>query len=308
VFALAAAFAQTFPQLLAGRLAWGMAAAGVVPLAMAWIGDTVALEERQAMLARLLLGTLSGMTLGQLAGGLFADSGIGWRGAFVSIAVAYIVVVVLMLQRFRAMGWGTGVAAPSAAPHRQAMEVLRVRWSWIVLGGAFVEGMFLFGPVAFMPTVVHQRWDWTLTASAALLSLFALGGVIYAIAAPAIVRRLGQVRMAASGGWLMGLGFLAWLLTPLPWIVGPIALIVGFGTYLFHNTLQTHATQMVPAARATAMSMFAFVLFLSQAIGAALAGLAFDHLGAAWMLLPSAIVLPLAGIGFARALRRHVAA
>jgi predicted MFS family arabinose efflux permease len=248
------------------------------------------------------------MTLGQLAGGLFADTGLGWRGAFACIAAAYILVMVLMFQRFHATGWDSGAARSTVAPHRQWLEVLRVRWSWVVLGGAFVEGMLLFGPVAFMPTVVHQRWNWTLTASAALLSLFALGGVVYAIAAPRIVRRLGQVRMARSGGWLMGLGCLAWLLTPLPWLVGPVALVIGFGTYLYHNTLQTHATQMAPSARATAMSMFAFVLFLSQAIGTAWAGLAFDHLGVAWMLLPSAIVLPLAGIAFARALKSHAGA
>ena len=32
----------------------------------------------------------------------------------------------------------------------------------------------------------------------------------------------------------------------------PIALALGFGTYLFHNTLQVNATQMAPATRGTA--------------------------------------------------------
>ena len=308
VFALVSAFAGSFAQLLAWRAVWGMAAAGVVPLAMAWIGDSVELEDRQPMLARLLLGTLSGMTLDTLAGGLFADAGIGWRGAFASIAAAYVLVLVVMFQRFQAMGWRTATAPSTVAPHKQWLEVLRNRWSWVVLGGAAAEGMLLFGPVAFMPTVVHHRWNWSLTASSALLSLFAVGGVVYAIAARTIVRRLGQVRMARTGGWIMGIGYLGWLLTPWPWLTGPIALAVGFGAYLYHNTLQTHATQMAPSARATAMTMFAFMLFLSQAIGAALAGFAFDHLGLAWMLLPPAVLLPLAGLGFARALTKRAQA
>ena len=50
-------------------LAGGIAAAGVIPLAMAWIGDTVPYNQRQATLARLLTGTISGMMAGQLAGG-----------------------------------------------------------------------------------------------------------------------------------------------------------------------------------------------------------------------------------------------
>ena len=56
----------------------GAAGAGIVPLSMAWIGDTVPYERRQATLARFLTGTILGMSAGQLAGGLFADT-VGWR-------------------------------------------------------------------------------------------------------------------------------------------------------------------------------------------------------------------------------------
>ncbi len=86
-----------------------------------------------------------------------------------------------------------------------------------------------------------------------------------------------------------------------------MALAVGFGTYLFHNTLQTHATQMTPAARGTAVSVFASCLFMGQAAGVALAGYAFDHLGHAALLAGPALGLPLTGWLFARALQRRAA-
>src|SRR4029079_18325256 len=86
---LASALAPGFEALLWTRAAWGMSAAGVIPLAMAWIGDTVPYEQRQATLARLLTGTLSGMMAGQLGGGLFADSAQGWRGAFCALGAGY---------------------------------------------------------------------------------------------------------------------------------------------------------------------------------------------------------------------------
>ena len=89
------------------------------------------------------------------------------------------------------------------------------------------------------------------------------------------------------------------------WTAGPVALLVGFGTYLFHNTLQTNATQMAPTARGTGVALFASCFFVGQAIGVSLAGLAFDHAGAAALLLPPALALPLAGIAFARALARR---
>ncbi|HSV45329.1 MAG TPA: MFS transporter, partial [Ramlibacter sp.] len=49
--ALACALAPGFEGLVGLRVLWGMAAAGVIPLAMAWIGDTVPYEQRQATLA-----------------------------------------------------------------------------------------------------------------------------------------------------------------------------------------------------------------------------------------------------------------
>src|SRR6187549_1707842 len=54
--ALVSAASPDFDTLLLARVAWGMAAAGIIPLAMAWIGDAVPFEERQPTLAKFLLG------------------------------------------------------------------------------------------------------------------------------------------------------------------------------------------------------------------------------------------------------------
>ena len=108
--------------------------------------------------------------------------------------------------------------------------------------------------------------------------------------------------MALTGGWLMGCGFLAWWISVLPWLAGPIALVVGFGTFLYHNTLQTHATQMVPAARGTSVALFASFLFTGQAVGVTATGYVVDHFGFTPVLLSAAVALPLVGWGFAHAL------
>jgi predicted MFS family arabinose efflux permease len=304
-FSLWAAMAGDFASLLAARIAWGMASAGIVPLAMAWIGDSVALEERQPMLARLLLGTLSGMTAGQLAGGLFADTAWGASGAFAAMAVAYAAVLTALTWRFSRVGWSTPAHESARVPvRRQWGLVLRSRWSWVVLGAAFSEGL-LMGPLVFMPALLHQRFGLTLTHASALIAMYAVGGLAYALGARWFVRRLGQAKMAIAGGLCMGVGCLVWLLSPVVWTAAPMAFLNGFGMYLLHATLQTHATQMAPAVRGTAVSLFAFFLFAGQALGAALCGAAFDHLGAAWMLMPSVVALPVVGWLFARALGKH---
>jgi predicted MFS family arabinose efflux permease len=304
--ALASALAPSFEALVWTRVAWGMAAAGVIPLAMAWIGDTVPYERRQATLARLLTGTLSGMMAGQLAGGLFADSALGWRGAFFTLAAGYAVVAVLLLVRVSTTpAPATPAARAPLAFVAQLRSVLQVPWARVVLVAVLAEGIFLLGPMAYLPAYLHLRYGLSLSAASALIALYAVGGLVYAVAARQLVRRLGERRMVLAGGLLMGAGFLAWLLSPLWALAGPIALLVGFGTYLYHNTLQTHATQMVPAVRGTAVALFAFCLFVGQAIGVTAAGYAFDHWGYVPLLLAPALALALAGWGFAGALQRR---
>ena len=262
VLAFAAAAAPSFNTLLLARVAWGLAAAGIIPLAMAWIGDAVPFEERQATLARFLLGTLSGMMAGQLAGGVFADLAWGWRGAFVTLAIGYAAVAALLVTHLRK----APVPTPSAATGHFLAGlgvVARTPWSRWVLAAAFAEGVLLLGPAAYLPAYLHQRFGLSLTVVSALLALNAVGGLIYAMTARVIVARLGQRRMVLVGGAMVGLGYLAFLLSPWSWTAGPVALAVGIGTYLFHNTLQTHATQMAPSVRGSAVATFAFCLFLS---------------------------------------------
>lgn len=303
---LACALAPSFDALVRLRIFWGIAAAGMIPLAIAWIGDAVHYEQRQATLARLLMGTLSGMTAGQLGGGLFADTALGWRGAFGALCAGYLVVAVLLLARLRTIPAAPPVRTEGRfAFARQLGSVLEIPWARVVVLTVFAEGVFLLGPLAFLPAYLHQRFGLSLSVAASFIALYAVGGLLYAMVARHVVRRFGERRMVLAGGIVMGLGFLAWYATPLPWIAAPVALAVGFGTYLFHNTLQTNATQMAPAMRGTGMALFAFCFFNGQAIGVSLAGLAYDHGGPLPLLLVPALALPLVGWAFARGLRRR---
>lgn len=280
-----------------------MCAAGGIPLAMAWIGDNVPYDRRQATLARFITGSLSGMMAGQLAGGLFADSGLGWRGAFFSLAVGFAIVALLLWNWLRAIPTPKSVAG-SLNFLGQLRSVLVVPWARVVLASVTVEGIFLLGPLSYLPSYLHDRHGLTLSAASALIALYALGGLVYAVTARKIVTSFGERRMVLAGGLLMGTGFLGLWLSPLPLAAAPLALLIGFGTYLYHNTLQTHSTQMAPAFRGTSVALFAFCLFGGQALGASMAGYIYDHLGYTPMLLVPALVLPLAGWGFARALVR----
>lgn len=306
--ALACAFAPGFEALTWLRVLWGLAAAGIIPLAMAWIGDNVPYEQRQVTLARLLMGTLSGMMAGQLAGGLFADSAAGWRGAFLALFAGYLGIAVLLLLRLRHIQAAPAGRAPGRfALASQLAVVLREKWARTVLAAALAEGVLMLGPMAFLPAFLHQRFGIALSAATALIALYAVGGLAYTATARHVVRRWGERRMVLAGGVVMGLGFVGWGMAPWAWLAGPIALAVGFGTYLFHNTLQTNATQMAPSVRGTSVALFAFCLFTGQAIGVSLAGWAFDRFGMVPLVVAPALGLPVAGWLFARALARRAA-
>lgn len=85
----------------------------------------------------------------------------------------------------------------------------------------------------------------------------------------------------------------------------PAAFLLGIGYYMFHNTLQTNATQMAPRVRGTSVSLFASAFFLGQSVGVATGAALFEKVGGMSLFsLSGTLVLPL-GFGFAFLLRKR---
>ncbi|MDQ2139250.1 MFS transporter [Alcaligenaceae bacterium C4P045] len=301
-----AALASSLPILIAARAVSGAAGAGIVPLSMAWIGDNVPYERRQETLARFLTGTILGMSTGQVLGGVFADT-VGWRWAFALLVVGYLVVGVLLQRELRRQRETHDVPTGGQARPRfvaQAAVVWRTPWARVVLATVFIEGLLVFGSLAFAPAYLHTRFGLSLTLAGAVVAVYALGGLAYTVVARRVVARLGESGMVVAGGFVLGLAFLLYLIGPV-WAVSLAAsVLAGFGYYLLHATLQTNATQMVPEARGTAVAWFASCLFMGQAVGVAIAGMLVDAAGAVWIFGSSALLLPVLGLAFGAALRR----
>ncbi|MEX0729617.1 MAG: MFS transporter [Aquisalimonadaceae bacterium] len=270
---VAAALSPSLGWLILLRALGGATAAGIVPLSMAWVGDTVPYEQRQATLAYLLVGMIGGFVSGHLVGGVFADT-IGWRWSFIAIAVVYLGVAMALFQSQRPADGAPAHSAPRpTAFAANIVSVLRSRWARTILLIVLLEGMFTFGSLAFAPTYLHRRFDVSLSVAGATVALFGIGGLLYVSCARFLILRLGERGIALLGGVSMSLGFAALALAPSLHLAVIGSLLAGLGFYMFHNTLQTHATQMVPEARGTAVALFATCLFFGQSIGVVIGAL-----------------------------------
>jgi predicted MFS family arabinose efflux permease len=94
-----------------------------------------------------------------------------------------------------------------------------------------------------------------------------------------LVSRLREAGLALAGGSVLLVCYLGVACTP-SWLLAiPLCVAIGLGFYMLHNTLQTKATEMAPAARGAAVSFFALCLFLGQAAGVAAFGQAVEGWG-----------------------------
>ncbi|MDB5860429.1 MAG: hypothetical protein JWQ76_4118 [Ramlibacter sp.] len=300
VLALAA---MSLEMLVLARFLAGAAAAGIIALVLAWVGDTVPYEDRQAVLARFLTLSLGGMIAGQWVSGFLTEQ-FGWRAVFAVLALVFLVggLAITLHPEVRR----EPARPPSGQGHfRDILQVLAVPWARWMLLVVLVEGAFAFSGLAFLPAFLVREFGLGLSAAAAVVALYGIGGFFYAFGVRRMVASLGEGGIALAGGIGMGL---AWLLLAVGghWALAlPACLVGGLGFYMLHGTMQTHATQMVPALRGTSVSLFAMAMFVGISIGVAVASAVVDRIGYRPVFLACGVALAVIGAAFAFSLRER---
>jgi predicted MFS family arabinose efflux permease len=278
VFSAITSMASDLSLLIIMRGFMGAAAAGIIPLSMAWIGDQVAYDRRQETLAKLMGYTVSGMMVGLWFGG-FAAEHLGWRTAFAVVSGLFAVAAWMLWRKLRttpatvpASGSGSFLAYFSNSV--QMLRTARVRHVMTVTA---IEGAVVFGAMAFIPTHLHQQFDMSVVLAGSVMMLYGVGGLVYSQMARRWLGWLGGERGLVKAGVVciaVGLLTLAWAHATALGMLGCLA--TGFGFYMLHNTLQVQATQMAPASRGTAVTLFACSLFFGQSTGVVLMAQAVD--------------------------------
>jgi len=193
--------------------------------------------------------------------------------------------------------------SPRSNIARTYLEILRDPWVRTVLVTVAIEGILFYGTFAYTGAWLKEKFDLSYLLIGAILAGFGLGGVVYSVFVKWLLIRLHETGFAVTGATILLVFYLALPLSPTWLAIGPLCVFGGFGFYMLHNTLQTKATEMWPAARGTAISAFAFSLFLGQALGVALFGRAITAFGYNWTFVATGIALLLLGLRFASRLR-----
>ena len=297
---LASALAPGLTVLFISRVLGGVAAGGIMPVCMALIGDSFPLAVRQVAMSRYIGATLVGQLVGVSLGGIVAEW-IGWRGVLgcaAGLGVLAAVAALTMLPR----------SARSRTPLRVDEAAARYRLvlgnprSFVCFGVVFLEGLAIYGVTPFIGDLLQSRGAGGLREAGFVIGGLGIGGLVYAFVVPVILRFAKRPAMMAAGGLIaaMGLGGVG---LEVAWTVQMVCMIVlGFGFFLLHNSVQTEVTELAPSARASSFSLHAFSFFMGQALGPIVYGIALPGVGAAASLAGGAAVLAATGLAASKLL------
>ena len=276
VFTGGCALATDLPTLTLMRALAGAASAGLIPVGMAYIGDSVPYEQRQVTLGKFLTGNVLALVMAGPLGGLFGQY-VGWRGVFVVLSVMAVIVTVAFAVRIKDL-------PDRRAPGRMFkpenyVRMAKLPMGRLVLTAAALDGMLLIGCFPFMAPYLHEHFDLTYAHVGLLLACFGAGAFAYTRLARTLLRRLGEGGMALAGGSMMAAALLLSVASPVWWPFVVVQLLLGMGFFTLHGVLQAQATELLPQARATAVATFACLLFLGQSVGALLMGFMIGRFG-----------------------------
>ena len=287
-----AVVAPSLTTLVVARSVAGAAMGAVVPSCLVYVGDALPFARRQRTLTDLNAATATGITLATALGGLLAST-VSWRAAFAVPAAGAALLVVLLARLPEPAG---GQVAQRGVP-----TVLRSRWGRRVLLLALVEGAALLGLLTYLAPALQS------TGRSATLSglVVALYGVGLLLASRVVKHMIGRTRPAvfiAIGTTALVSAYAVVAADQGAVPVGVAAVLIGIGWAAMHSTMQAWATEVVPAARAAMVSLFAAALFLGS--GAATAVLAPLAGADRWALMYGGAALLAAAFGTGAALTR----
>ncbi len=291
------AAAQSASALIGWRVMAGLGASGIVPVALALVGDLYPYEQRGRPLGWLFGAMAGGMAVGAPLGALL-EPVLGWRGVFLMVGVLTVPVAAMLLRLVRwreRLGLMSGEAASAVAARTAAemghtprplsatvLELARTyaellapgrgmrTYSFVLLNGVFHSGVFTWLGLYFA-----RRYGLGEVGIGLALLGYGVPGFILGPVIGRAADRWGRRWLVPAGLGLAALAAL--LLTPtLPIVLATgavIALSLGYDmTQPLLAGIVTSLGTAVNARSGQAMGLNVFLLFTGFGIGSLLFG------------------------------------
>ncbi|MFI0264186.1 MFS transporter [Streptomyces sp. NPDC017056] len=284
--ALCSVIAPGATMLILARVAAGAFFAASIAASITYVGDTVPAAVRQRPLSELMTAFALGTAVATVVAGALAHY-VSWRLVFAlpGLVAAYLVVALRRLPE--------PPRAASGALFAPFKIVLSSRWQWYVMAVAMLEGATLLGFLTYIAPALEAQGA-SATLAGAVSALYGVGSMAAAQVVKRLVGRWTPVRLIVVGGVQIAVAFgLAAASQSVPALVG-CSLLLGGGWSFMHSTIQSWATALSPAARATGVAMFGVALYVGSALASAFAaGPAEDHAYRGMFLTAAILTVPL---------------
>ena len=294
----------SFPLLFATRILAGIGAGGVFPIALSLTSDLVGPDKRQVAIGRTLAGSMSGNLLGASLSGLIGDF-MGWRGVLGFLGTLAVVASIAVALGFRG-------SKLSRVPVNMDFAVLRHGYRTIfanpnarvVYTAVFIEGCCVLGLFPYVASFLFEQGVTSLSIGGLVIAGFAVGGLFYTLTVARLLPRLGVNRMMIAGTVVMATQLAIVAFGPRCPFQALDFVLLGFGFYMIHGSLQVFSSELSEEARATALALHSFFFFMGQTVGPIAYGFGILNAGKIPTLLSSAAIIIALGLACARLLRQ----
>lgn len=253
--------------LVAARAACGISAGAFLPACYAFVGDTVPYDSRAKVMGRIMFGWSLSLVVGVPLGG-FIGQVLGWRMAFVAVAVAgavAIILLVLFARRYRPFDAVTS-------------SYLRRKWDLppsvlFVFGVTFLNMLGFYGVYTYFGTAVRDAQHIGSAGASAYVMCYGVGLALSTLRGD-ILDRLGKVRVLSAALLLMCPLFLLQSVSiAMPVLLAPIMAAWGVLQGAVLTGLNTILTQEAGPGRGVAAALNSSLTYFAVALSAVLGGL-----------------------------------
>ncbi len=270
------------------RLVTAIGASGVVPIALALIGDTFPFQRRGHALGWLFGGMAGGIAVGSTVSAI-AEPYIGWPGLFMAAAAAGLALFILALTtRVLPRVHRPAARAPLGKIAAGYLALLRNRRGLRTYSYVFINAMLHSGVYTWLGLYLQQRFGLGPVGIGLALLGYGIPGFLLGPVIGRLVDRVGRAWIIPSGVAL-GAACALLLATPLPLVGAALTVtVLSLGYDMTQPPLGGIVTDL-PGNRGQAMGLNVFTLFTGFGLGS----LAFQA------LLPAGFAIALSVFGLA---------